>query len=68
MQNENDPCMLLAVLNALSLEGGVKIAPGTYDSDTLLASVMGICPEAGDLGHSVHGCDIIPCFFQLQRF
>lgn len=68
MQNENGPCMLLAVLNALSLKGRVKIAPGTYDADTLIAFVMDICPEAGDLGYLANGCDIIPCFSSCKDF
>lgn len=68
MQNENGPCMLLAVLNALSLKGRLKVSPGTYDADTLIAFIMEICPEAGDLTHLLRGCDIIPCFSSCRDF
>ena len=68
MQDENGPCMLLAVFNTLVLRGDLSIDPGTYKSSQLLTLLKSISPHMPDISHLVRGCDINPYFSGCADF
>lgn len=68
VQNENGPCMLIAIVNTLILTNRVVLPSGTYSPMQLVDIIMGVCPEVGDISFLVEGCDIIPHFSSCDKF
>ena len=49
MQNENGPCLLIAIVNALVLKNKMTLEPGAYNTSTLIDIIYGIFPNLRNL-------------------
>ena len=68
MQNQNGPCMLLAICNIMVLKGQLRIDRGRYHADDIVALVTSASSSNEDLSYLVRGCDVVPCFSGCSEF
>lgn len=72
IQDQNGPCMLIAIFNALVLKNKVKIQPGKYPASLVIDLIIGTCPQLIEYGDNLlsllNGCSINPVFSSCNEF
>lgn len=68
LQDLNGPCMLIAIINALILQGKIELKENQYDPESLNCILQAISPDAPDLSLLLTGFNINPCFSDCTAF
>ena len=68
IQDFNGPCLLIAIVNALILQGKIKLQENKYTLCSIVQLLQKYKSDLPDLDSLIYGFDINPCFNDCSNF